>query len=70
MRQIGLSEKYICSEQMILAWADMTLILDLQFSFKTTAHPLSKSTLWVRFEPDWAEGIEEKLLTSDLGWTD
>lgn len=35
-----------------------------------TAHSLPRSTLWVRFEPDWVKGIEDILLTSDLGWTD
>lgn len=36
---------YKCSEQRIFAWTDMTLILDLQISYKVTAHPLTMNNL-------------------------
>lgn len=48
----------------------MNLTFDLQTSFNVIAHPLPKSTLWVKFEPDWNNGKEDKLQTSGLGWKD
>lgn len=46
----------------------MMLTFDLETLFNVTAHALLKSTLWVKFEPDWNKGKEDKLQTSDLGW--
>lgn len=48
----------------------MMLTFDLETSFNVTAHALLKSTLWVKFEPDWNKGKEDKLQTSDLGRKD
>ena len=59
MSQIGLSEKYICSEQRIFAWSNMTLTLNLQTSFKVTAHPLTIDNLWVKNEQYWTKGRED-----------
>lgn len=36
----------------------MTLTLDLETLFKVTAHPLSKGTLWVKYELNWANERE------------
>lgn len=35
----------------VLIWSDVTLTLDLENSFNVTAHPLTKVTLWVKYEP-------------------
>lgn len=48
----------------------MMLTFDLETSFIVIAHPLPKSILWVKFEPDWNKGKEDKLQTTDLGWKD
>lgn len=48
----------------------MTLTLDLESWFKVTEHTLTKGTLRVKFEPDWAKGREDMPQTSDLGWKD
>ena len=48
----------------------MTLTLYLKTWFKVTAHPSTKGTLWMRYEPDWAKGREAMLQSSNLGWTD
>lgn len=37
----------------------MTIIIDLETWFKVTAHPFSKGTLWVRYEPGKAKGRED-----------
>lgn len=50
----------------------MTLTLDLKTWFNVTTHPLPKDTLWVKYKPDWAQGKEDMLPTSNLrqidGW--
>lgn len=48
----------------------MTLTLNLETLFKLTAYSLTKGTLWVKYEPDWAKGRKDMLRTRDLGWTD
>lgn len=37
-------------------WSDMTLTIVQETSIKVTAHPLTKGTLWVKFELDRAKG--------------
>lgn len=46
----------------------MTLKLDTWF--KVTAHSLHKGTLCVKYESDWAKGVDDILQTSNLGQTD
>lgn len=38
----------------------MTLILDLENWFKVTAYLLPKTTLYVKYEPDSAQGRDDK----------
>lgn len=38
--------------------------------FKVIAHFLPYGTLYGKYKPDWAEGRENMLRTSDVGWTD
>lgn len=46
------------------------ITLTLKTWLKITAHPLSKGTLQVKYEPDWAKERKDMHQTSDLGWTD
>lgn len=38
-------------------------------SIKVTAHPLSKGSLWVKYEPDWTKGRGDMLQTSAMTLT-
>lgn len=50
----------------------MTLILYLHTSFKVTAHPLTKGTLWLKYESNWTKwrGVfkELSIITSISGF--
>lgn len=37
--------------------------------FKVTTYPLTKENMWVKYELDWAKGVEDMLRTRDLGRT-
>lgn len=37
--------------------------------FKVTTYPLTKGNMWVKYELDWAKGVEDMLRTRDLGRT-
>lgn len=60
-----LSREYICSRIFSVVQCD----LDLQTSIKSL-HTLTKGTLWVIYDPDWAKGREDMLWTIYLKWTD
>lgn len=48
----------------------MTLHLDLETWFKTTADILPKGSLWLNYEQDWVKGGEDMFRTSNPGRTD
>lgn len=41
-----------------------TLELETYFNVHVTAHPLTKGTLWVKYEPDWEIGPEGEKICS------